>query len=359
VLPGFINAHTHIGDSFLPEAASSMTLEEAFFRPDGYKYRALDTLSRQEHVETMIQMHQEMSSTGTVAHLDFREQGVEGAKRLREAADASGVKSIILSQFNHPPFSTAELEENTSPLPPTALEELKQILSVSDGFSESTMNDLTDPAWLTVRELTEARGACRAIHCLESEPYRSVSLQRTGRGDLARAIELLDPHLIVHLTVADDEEIQYLASKQTPAVLNLRANQSLGLPCPPVAKLLDAGVPLLAGTDNGILNGPDLFRELDALYRLACSQAGEANRPPPESILKMVTSNLSKTVWGDSMPGTVRVGAPADFLELNVSRSPYQRSLNPTATLLTRGGAQDLQRTWIDGKTVFDRTTLQ
>ena len=64
-------------------------------------------------------------------------------------------------------------------------------------------------------------------------------------------------------------------------MLNPRANANLGLPLPPVAKLLDAGVNLLLGTDNGLLNSPSLLAELDFTYKLAKSQYGDSIRPDP------------------------------------------------------------------------------
>ena len=82
------------------------------------------------------------------------------------------------------------------------------ILDVADGFSESTVNDLTCPAWMRIREITQKYGKLRAIHCLEYEGYCGESLANTGRGDLERAINDLDPDIIIHLTVANDEEIQ-------------------------------------------------------------------------------------------------------------------------------------------------------
>ena len=46
VIPGLYNSHTHMGDSALPDGATGLTLEQGFFRPDGFKYRELAKLSR-------------------------------------------------------------------------------------------------------------------------------------------------------------------------------------------------------------------------------------------------------------------------------------------------------------------------
>lgn len=352
VLPAFVNGHTHIGDCFLAEAAIPLTLEEAFFRPDGLKYRELERIAAAEHIAVMAEFQRGMAAAGCVAHLDFREQGVEGARRLRAASEVSGVRSVILSQVDRIAFDAAALAENTAPIPSAMRAELAEILTVADGISESTMNDWTEPAWRELRTLAAGRNKATAIHCLESSTYRSVSLDRCGIGDLRRAVTELQPDVVVHLTVAEPEEIALLAAAGIPAVLNPRANSVLGLPLPPVAALLRAGVPLLLGTDNGILNGPDLFRELDFTCRLLRSQSAGERPPHPVEVLKMVTRNLQFTRWGGEFPGEIDAGLPANLLVVDLSRPAFRHSQDLTASLVLRAGPADVAATLRAGKSL-------
>lgn len=356
-MPGMVNAHTHIGDAFLADGATGLTLEEGFFRPDGFKYRELEKIDGKRHVEAMVETHDFMKRGGTIAHVDFREQGSEGARRMREASRQSGVRSIILSQLNESPFDAGVLEENRAPLPPEVIADLRELLAIADGFSESTMNDMTDPAWRQIRELAGECDKATAIHCLENEGYRDVSLARTRRGDLIRAIELLAPDLVVHLTVANDEEIRLLAGSRIPAVVNPRANAVLGLPLPPVAALLEAGVPLLLGTDNGMLNPPNLFAEMDFTYKLARSQSANAFDPDPAGILQMATSNFAATRWGAELPGCIAEGMPANMVLLDFSRPHLRHSAHVVATIVTRITPEDVVLTLRDGRPVYTSPT--
>lgn len=353
LIPGLVNAHTHMGDSFLPDGATGLTLEQGFFRPDGFKYREVAKLSAEVHIERMTESLNYMKRSGTVAHFDFREQGAEGSRRLREASRASGVRSVILGQFDHVPFDAAALEANTAELDEVSRAELAALLDLADGFSESTMNDLTDPAWREIAETTERAGKARAIHCLENAGYRELSLARTGQGDLLQAIELYRPHLIVHLTVANDEEIELLARHGVTAVLNPRANANLGLPLPPVARLLDAGVNLLLGTDNGLLNSPSLLAELDFTYKLAKSQYGNAVDPDPLKILSMATSNVGQTFWGEELPGVLEPGRPANFAELDFHAPHLRHSAHLPASVLTRVTPEDVRLTVREGAVIY------
>lgn len=346
LVPGLVNAHTHMGDSVAPDGATGLTLEQGFFRPEGFKYRMLREQPAEAHIEHIAAHLAYMRATGTVRHIDFREQGLEGSRRLREAARRTGVDAVILGQFDQVPFSEGELEANLASLPASARKELSALLGVADGFSESTMNDLTDAAWTEIREATKAVGKLRAIHCLENVGYRELSLERTGRGDLIRAIELYDPHLVIHLTVANDAEIALLAEHDVLCVLNPRANANLGLPLPPIAKLIEAGVKCLLGTDNGLLNSPNMLAELDFTYKVAKAQFGDALRPDPEAILAMATSNL-RHLKGFESHGRIEEGAPAEAFVVNWDQGHLRASHHLLASLITRVTPADVVETWV------------
>jgi 5-methylthioadenosine/S-adenosylhomocysteine deaminase len=352
VIPGLYNSHTHMGDSCLPDGATGLTLEQGFFRPDGFKYRRLAALSREEHLPHVVNHLRYMARSGTVGHIDFREQGPYGSELLREASRATGIDSVILGQFSGVPFDEAALNANAAGLPEDALSELRAILAVADGFSESTMNDLTDAAWGEIRSLTGRLGKLRAIHCLENEGYRDVSLRRTSRGDLVRAIELYDPHLIVHMTVANAAEVALLAASGRTAVLNPRANANLGLPMPPVRALMESGANLLLGTDNGLLNSPNMFAELDFTYKLAKSQFGDALRPDPLAILRMATSNI-RGVLGDDRCGFLEKGRAATFVVLDFDKPHLRATQHIPASVVTRVTPEDVLGTFRNGNPLY------
>jgi cytosine/adenosine deaminase-related metal-dependent hydrolase len=352
IMPGLYNCHTHMGDSCLPDGATGMTLEEGFFRPNGYKYRELAKRSQAEHLFHIVNHLQYMARTGTIGHIDFREQGVYGSQLLRQAAEQVGVRSIILGQFNTLPFNEQDLQQNQAELSLEAISELESILAIADGFSESTMNDLTDRAWIQIRQIVRRHNKFCAIHCLENNGYREMSIAITGRGDLERAIDLYQPDFVIHATVANEIEIALLSTHRINVVLNPRANANLGLPLPPIAKLIESDANLLLGTDNGLLNSPNLFAELDFTYKLAKSQFGDAVRPDPRVILKMVTSNVGLAL-NDSTFGYLEKGLPADFILLDFTHPHLCASRNILASIITRVTPEDVLATVRRGQYLY------
>jgi cytosine/adenosine deaminase-related metal-dependent hydrolase len=173
--------------------------------------------------------------------------------------------------------------------------------------------------------------------------------RRTGRGDLVRAIELYDPHLIVHMTVATAAEIALLASSGKTAALNPRANANLGLPMPPVRALMESGANLLLGTDNGLLNSPNMFAELDFTYKLAKSQYGDALRPDPLAILRMATSNI-RGVLGKDPVRLLEKGRPATFVVLDFHQPHLRATQHIPASVVTRVTPEDVLGTFRNGE---------
>ena len=221
LIPAFVNGHTHIGDSCLPDGATGMTLEQGFFRPNGFKYIELARHSEKQLVNAMHDTMNYMLSTGTIMHWDFREQGIDGLRLIRQAEkQVHGLKSVVLSQFDRIPFEDST--DTNQDLPDEWKLELENLwnsteVDAADGFSESTMNDLTDRSWTTIRDMSrEYNNKLRAIHCLENDTYRKVSLARTGgrQSDLQRAFELYDPDIVVHLTEATKTDIDVIVQEQ-------------------------------------------------------------------------------------------------------------------------------------------------
>jgi cytosine/adenosine deaminase-related metal-dependent hydrolase len=357
IIPALYNSHTHMGDSFLPDGATGMTLEEGFFRPNGYKYRQLKQINPRTHLDYLCDSLNYMARTGTICHIDFREQGVHGSEILREASNITGVDSVILGQFDNLPFSTEQLNDNTDPLSDVFLSEIDAVLNIADGFSESTINDLTDPAWQAIYHKTQAADKLRAIHCLENDGYRTDSIRISGIGDLDRALSVLKPHLVIHMTVATQDEITTLAKSGSSAVLNPRANANLNLPVPPIAQLIDSNANLLLGTDNGLLNSPNMFAELDFTYKITKSQINDAKKLAPNTILKMATSNIQHVLGSDHY-GYLDEGLPANFVVLDFSKPHLRLSRHITASTLTRVTPEDVIGTYRLGKAIYSNQLM-
>jgi cytosine/adenosine deaminase-related metal-dependent hydrolase len=222
ILPAFVNAHTHLGDSVVKEAAVGLSLDEAVAPPESLKHRQLAAADRSELVTAMRRTLRFMQRTGTVSTLDFRESGVFGARALREAAQAVDIDPFI--------FGSGD----------------QSVLDVADGYGASGAND---GDFTHHRAVSEERGVPFAIHA--GEPNAS---------DIHPALDL-EPDLLVHMVHAEREHLDRVAEQSVPIAVCPRANAVLDVGLPPIRDLLEHTTVAL-GTDNVMLNPPSMFREM-------------------------------------------------------------------------------------------------
>jgi cytosine/adenosine deaminase-related metal-dependent hydrolase len=240
VLPGFVNAHTHVGDSFAFPAPKG-TVEELVAPPDGYKHRMLRTATRETKLTAMTDAVEIMAATGTMAFIDFREEGVAGVMDLLSAVRSAVPVPVVLGRPGRLPASDLELDE---------------VLASCDGLGLSALRDMDQAQ--AVRMASRARSAGRMFALHASEAVRE---------DIDRILDLR-PDFLVHMTSASDDDIQACADEGVPVVVCPRSNEFFGLD-PGIPRLLAAGVEVALGTDNGMIARPDMLSELQAAHRLS------------------------------------------------------------------------------------------
>jgi cytosine/adenosine deaminase-related metal-dependent hydrolase len=116
---------------------------------------------------------------------------------------------------------------------------------------------------------------------------------------------------------------------------------------------MESGVNLVLGTDNGLLNTPNLFAEMDFTYKLAKSQFGDAVRPDPLAILRMATVNAGAVLGGEH-PGRLEAGLPATFAVLDFHQPHLRATRHIPASIVTRVTPEDVLATFRLGRPLYE-----
>jgi cytosine/adenosine deaminase-related metal-dependent hydrolase len=293
ILPAFVNAHTHIGDSIAKEAGGGLSLEELVAPPDGLKHRLLRQASREELVGAMRRSLQYMQRGGTAACLDFREGGVEGVRMLEDAA--TGLEIDALS------FARGSIDA----------------MEAGHGFGASGAND---DEFDEERAATRAAGKPFGIHAGEGDP-----------SDLDGALDL-EPDFLVHVVHPETDHLERIADDEIPVVLCPRSNLVTGVGLPPAAALAERTT-LALGTDNVMLNSPSMFREMEFLAK--CSELSA------ETILRMATVNGAEL--GGFEYGPLEPGRPARFQVLDGDSDNLAGARDPVRAVVRRAGVDDVR----------------
>lgn len=293
ILPAFVNAHTHIGDSVAKEAAVGLSLTEAVVPPDSLKHRRLADADYTELVSEMRRTMQFMYETGTARFLDFRESGPDGARALREAADGRAIEPFIFGSGG------------------------PEVLEIADGYGASGAND---DDFTPQREATREADLPFAIHA--GEPNAT---------DIHPALDL-DPDLLVHMVHATDEHLERVARQDVPVAVCPRANLTLRVGHASIADLLDHTTVAL-GTDNVMLNSPSMFREMAHTVKNYDVTARE--------VLTMATVGGAEAMGLNC--GVIEAGRRAGLLVLDGDSHNLTGIENPVQAVVRRAGPRDVK----------------
>src|ERR671930_321251 len=161
VTPGFINAHTHIGDSIGKDIAVDSGLYTRVHPIFGIKQSILKN-TRPDHLKSFMRSSAiSMMKKGVTAFADFREGGKFGVELLRDAISDLPIKSVILGRVESYFEPTGKQRKNTQNIrgliTPKAkntsktksltdgqLQKVSQGLRYSDGIGLSGANENTD-----------------------------------------------------------------------------------------------------------------------------------------------------------------------------------------------------------------------
>jgi guanine deaminase len=294
VLPAFVNAHTHVGDSVAKEAAVGLGLEEAVVPPDSLKHRRIAAADDETLITAMHRTLRRMQRTGTAAFLDFREFGVDGANALREAAEGLDIEAFIFGSDD------------------------PAVLDVADGFGASGAND---DDFTARRAAAKERGVPFAIHAGEPDAT-----------DIHPALDL-EPDLLVHMVHAEAEHLERVAEQDIPIAVCPRANRVLDVGRPPIETLLEY-TDVALGTDNVMLNAPSMFREMEYTAKTFDLSS--------QTVLRMATTAGADAVGLDC--GVIEPGRRAALLVLDGDSDALSAVADPVDGVVRRASPLDIER---------------
>jgi len=321
ILPPFINAHTHLADAVSKELYLGRKLYEVV-GPSGLKFRVLDSARESRIIAAMRSAIKDMLRTGTMAHFDFREGGVEGVKLLR-AASRFPVTSLAFGR-------------------PSTIEELEDVLKVSDGIGLPSVDAFEPKSLREIADRVSSANKLLALHVAES---RGV-LSHTPSDEIRLALRLR-PSFVVHATWATRRDLKAIRRAKVPVVFCPRANSLFGVGVPPLHIALALNVKFCLGTDNVTACQPNMFEELSFAWACLRRADDEVSGEEARRLLEAATLaplSIFKLPWG-----AVKEGNPATFLVLAKGNN-LTNLTDLHAGLVNRARADNIRAIYVDGK---------
>ena len=344
LIPGFINSHTHIGDSIGKDVTLDRSVDEKIHPVFGVKSKILKNTPKENLENFMKNSCYSMIRKGITTFVDFREGGLDGVLMLKNALSGVPIRSIILGRVDF--YQNPQEIKKNHPFPKERATELNSLLKKCDGLGISGANE-NSTSTLNYYSKTKK---LRAIHSSETKQSVSQSKKISGKSETIRALSL-KPDFLVHMTYASKSDLHLTAKKTRGIVICPRANASLAEGIPDIEIMQKAGCSLALGTDNVMINTPDMFREMDYLWKV--TMGIHKKRIDPKDILKMATVNAGKILKKNI--GVVQTGKIADCVFLDKHSLDLEPMHHPHASIVHRASESSIKAVMIGGKIVHGK----
>jgi cytosine/adenosine deaminase-related metal-dependent hydrolase len=344
LVPGFVNLHTHIGDSIAKDATLTGSVDSKIHPVLGAKQRILRQTKPEHLVSFMKNACHSMMQKGITTFVDFREGGPAGVILLRQALRDIPIRAVILGRAES--YHNATQIKKNLPSTPETKKALAQVVKISDGIGISGANENSD----SMLKYYSQTKKIRAIHSSETRESMLTSKKITGKTETERAL-LLKPHFLVHMTFANRSDLAKTAKKTRGIVICPRANSSLAEGIPNFEAMANAGCVVGIGTDNVMINSPDMFREMDYLWK--AHMGLHQKRIDPKEILKMATVNGGIIL--DKKIGAIQPGFLADGIFIKKYSLDLEPMHNPHASIVHRADPSAISAVMIGGKIVHGK----
>jgi 5-methylthioadenosine/S-adenosylhomocysteine deaminase len=198
----------------------------------------------------------------------------------------------------------------------------------------------------------------RAIHVSETTSSVETSLNRTGISEEKRVVTHFSPNFVVHMTnPTTAADIDLLAEQNVPVVCCPRANCRLADGFPPIMTLYRKGIRIALGTDNLIVNAPDMFEEMEFLSKALRGIERNAAILRPVEILKMATINGAQALGLQNELGSIEKGKLANLLFIDFNTPRLRPVRDPISTIVHRVRSSDLKAVMVEGEIVSGHLT--
>ncbi|WP_026835725.1 amidohydrolase [Eubacterium xylanophilum] len=345
ILPGFKNAHSHSGMTFLRSYADDLPLNEWLF-DKVFPLEAKIKNYPEELYWCNILGNMEYLSSGITANFDMYIFNEVSAKASRD----SMFRTVMVDSINDFGGTLEQLEEDY-----LKYNEYDELLSFKLGFhAEYTTKKETLQG---IVNLAHKYKAPIFTHLSETKKEVDECVERYGKtpGIFLNDLGMFDygggGFHCVHLT---EEEMEVLGKKDFNVVTNPAANLKLASGIAPIEKIRSYGINVAIGTDGPAGNNAlDIFREMFLVTGLQKAITEKADVLDAFDVLKMATVGGAKAMGLDDAD-VLAPGKLADLVMLDVHKPNMTPGINPAKSIVYSGSKDNVKLTMVNGRILYE-----
>ena len=358
LLPGLVNAHTHLYQVLLRAVWEDLELMPWLRRIYGCA-RVL----RPEHFyagSLLGCVEAIRSGVTTLCEHNFLNPSPDCAFETIRAIQDSGLRAVfartIMDTGEIVPDCVKEKSE-------AAFRHIESLLAKHKGGSGLTFmtGPNTPPINTTpellkeIRRFADDKSIGISAHVAESKSVIECVRQQHGKGGVVEFLHqfgLPAPNSIfAHSVHVSQDEIALLEQTGTSVSHNPVSNMMLGDGVAPIVEMLRQGVNVALGTDGAASNhSQDLFDTMKAASLLQKVHHQDAGVIEPYTVLRMATAGGAKALGLSSVCGTIEVGKRADLVLVNLETIHSQPINDIFSQIVHCAKASDVQTVIVNGE---------
>lgn len=348
LIPGLINAHTHVAMNLFRGLADDLPLMEWLndhIWPAEQHWINSDFM--RDGAELAIA---EMLLSGTTCFNDMYFHPDIVARTAQEMGIRAFVGMIVIDFPSAWAASTDEYFDKGM----LVHDEVRSLSRVNTTMAPHAPYTVSDEPLIKVRTYADELHVPITMHIHETEQEVNDALSQNGRRPLARLQELglLNPRMIaVHMTQLTDQEIELISEHGIHVAHCPESNLKLASGQCRVADLLASGTNVCLGTDSAASNNDlDMLGEMRTACLIAKNLSGDARTLPAWQALEMATINGAKALNVSNEIGSLEVGKFADMVAIDLNHISTQPVYDPIAQIVYSASREQVSDVWVGGK---------
>lgn len=353
VMPGLVNAHTHLSECLIPGMGEDCLLWEWFERvvgPAGHATTREDMVvgTRLKAAEMLLSgittvndmtCHRNLGSLASLGAVDgLAELGLRGVVSF-------GAEDV----YDGAPATGAFMAEHEALADRCAGEALigfragvGTVLGITDALHEATVAACRREGWAVHTHLAEVREELTEARTR----WGRSTIQHAGRTGL------LDLEVIAgHCIWCAEADIGLLASRDVAVAHNPVANMILASGVCPVGRLRREGVRVGLGTDGAASNdNQDMFGVLKTAALLQKVHALDPHAMSARDVMRMATIEGARALGLDREAGSLEPGKRADVVLLDGDTPELATIHDPFQQVVYCATARCVSDVWVDGR---------
>lgn len=352
VLPGFINAHTHVGMVPFRNFANDLPLEEWLFK----KLFPMEDKLTADDIYWASQMGiAEMLRTGTTCFADM----YMFEETLAEVVKSTGIRADLargLQCFDD------DFDIKTDRRVLESVELFNKYNNAANGrirvrFGPHAVYTCTPKYLSQTAELAGKIGAGIHIHLSETVNENKNCLSVYGKSPTRHLADLgvFDlPTIAAHGVHLSDEDISILRQHKVSVIHNPASNLKLGSGVMRTAKVIGNEINVGLGTDGPSSNNAlDMMREIYLSAVLSKGVFEDSVGVKACEALKMATVNGARALGLEEV-GQLKPGMKADMTLIDLEQPHYYPLNDPVSAVVYCGNGSDVHTVIVDGKILYE-----